>query len=139
VVEEAVVSEVRVRYAETDQMGVAHHSSYLPWLEIARTDFLRLRGMSYKELEGKGYRMPLLGLSVRYHSPARYDDLLAVEARLVAGSPVRFSFDYRVVRREDGCLLSEGRTDHVVTDLEGRPRRIPSELLSIIGGSGVQA
>jgi acyl-CoA thioester hydrolase len=135
VADDAAVAEVRVRYAETDQMGVAHHSSYMAWLEIARTDYLRLRGLSYKELEENGFRMPLLGLSVRYHIPARYDDLLAVEARLVAGSPVRFSFDYRVVRREDGRLLSEGRTDHVVTDLEGRPRRIPSELLSIIGGS----
>ncbi len=131
---EEAVAEVRVRYVETDQMGVAHHSSYLAWLEIARTDFLRLRGMPYRELEEKGFRMPLLGLSMRYHVPARYDDLLAVEARLVAGSPVRFSFDYRVVRRTDERLICEGRTDHVVTGLDGRPRRIPRELLSIIGG-----
>jgi len=132
-------SEIRVRYVETDQMGIAHHSSYLAWLEIARTDFLRMRGMPYRTLEENGIRMPVLEVRLRYRAPARYDDSLTVAARLERSTPVRFSFAYTVSRTEDGKVLCEGSTEHAATDLNGRARRIPREICSVIGGSRAES
>lgn len=125
---------LRARYVETDQMGVVHHASYLAWLEVARTDFLRDRGLPYRELEARGIRLPVLGVEVRYLQPARYDDEILVKARLSAATGVRFSFEYEVVRAGDGQLLARARTDHAATDHAGRPRRLPRDLSEQIGG-----
>jgi len=127
-------SRLRARYVETDQMGVVHHSAYLAWMEVARTDYLRERGLPYKELEALGFRMPVLGVEVRYLLPALYDDEILVKARLARASGVRFSFDYEVLRASDGTLLCRARTDHAATDHAGRPRRLPKELARLIGG-----
>ena len=127
------VSDLRVRYVETDQMGVVHHSAYLAWLEVARTDYLRGRGLSYRSLEESGFRMPVLSLGMNYHRPARYDDELAVRARLTDTTGVRFRFDYEVLRKTDGAVLCRGWTEHVVTDLAGKPRRLPKEMIALIG------
>jgi acyl-CoA thioester hydrolase len=127
-------STLRVRYVETDQMGVVHHSAYLAWMEVARTDFLRQRGLPYKELEGLGIRMPVLSVEMRYLSPARYDDEILVKARLSAAGGVRFSFDYEILRVSDGVLLCRGHTDHATTDHSGRPKRMPRDLAKQIGG-----
>lgn len=127
------VSDLRVRYVETDQMGVVHHSAYLAWLEVARTDYLRGRGLSYRSLEESGFRMPVLSLGMNYHQPARYDDELAVRARLTDTTGVRFRFDYEVLRKTDGAVLCRGWTEHVVTDLAGKPRRLPKEMIALIG------
>lgn len=131
----SATTQVRVRYAETDQMGVVHHAAYLPWLEVARTEYLRGRGISYRELEGRGIRLPVLGVRVKYHHPACYDDLLDVTAELTAATPVRFTFAYSVRRHGDGALLCEGRTEHAAVDLRGRPRRISPELFTLLGGT----
>ena len=128
----SVLSQIRVRYAETDQMGVVHHAAYLPWLEVARTEYLRERGLPYKELEERGIRLPVLAVSVRYLQPARYDDLLDVTAELSAATPVRFTFGYIVKRPSDDALICEGRTEHAATDPRGRPRRVPPQLFSIL-------
>ncbi len=127
-------SQLRVRYVETDQMGVVHHSAYLAWMEVARTDYLRSRGIPYRAMEEWGIRMPVLAVSVRYLTPALYDDELTVSAKLVEVSGVRFRFDYEVRRDGDDTLLCTGTTEHVATDLAGRPRRIPKDVLEIIGG-----
>jgi acyl-CoA thioester hydrolase len=127
-------STLRVRYVETDQMGVVHHSAYLAWMEVARTEYLRHRGVPYRAMEERGIRMPVLAVSVRYLAPARYDDELEVSARLAEASGVRFRFDYQVRRRGDEALLCTGTTEHVATDLAGRPRRIPKDVLELIGG-----
>ena len=127
-------SRLRARYVETDQMGVVHHSAYLAWMEVARTDYLRGRGLPYKELEARGYRMPVLAVEVRYLLPALYDDDILVKARLARASGVRFTFEYEVFRASDGTLLCRARTDHAATDHEGRPKRMPKELARLIGG-----
>ncbi len=128
------LSTLRVRYVETDQMGVVHHSAYLAWMEVARTDYLRDRGVPYRSLEERGIRMPVLSLQTRYFAPARYDDEILLKARLTEASGVRFRFDYDILRKADGALLCTGQTEHASTDLEGRPRRLPKDLLALIGG-----
>lgn len=127
-------SPLRVRYVETDQMGVVHHSAYLAWMEVARTDFLRHRGLPYRELEARGFRMPVLKVEVRYLRPALYDDEVLVKARLAGAGGVRFAFEYEVSRVSDGLLLARGRTEHASTDPAGRPRRLPKDLMQQIGG-----
>ncbi|MEM7248437.1 MAG: thioesterase family protein [Acidobacteriota bacterium] len=119
---------VSVRYSETDAMGVAHHASYLPWLELGRTGWIRGRGegRSYRRLEEAGYFLPVVELSCRYHLPARYDDELAVLTTLREASRIRFVFDYRVEHGADGGLLATARTEHAVVDGAGRPRRLPT-------------
>ncbi len=125
---------VRVRYVETDQMGVVHHSAYLAWMEVARTEYLRQHGLAYRELEESGTRMPVLQVHVQYLRPARYDDEVELLARLADSSAVRFRFEYEMVRRGDGALLCRGYTEHAATDLQGRPRRLPRDLFALIGG-----
>jgi len=115
-------------------MGVVHHSAYLAWMEVARTDFLRQRGLPYRELEARGFRMPVLGVEVRYMRPALYDDEILVKARLADAGGVRFAFEYEVSRPSDGLLLARGRTEHASTDHAGRPRRLPKDLMQQIGG-----
>jgi len=127
-------STVRVRYVETDQMGVVHHSAYLAWMEVARTEYLRNRGVPYRLLEEKGIRMPVLSVQADYKAPARYDDEVLLVARLARANPVRFTFDYEMRRMSDGVLLCTGRTEHAATDHDGKPRRIPRHLLDLIGG-----
>lgn len=130
------LSRLRVRYVETDQMGVVHHAAYLGWLEVARTEYLRERGIPYRTLEERGIRMPVLSLSVSYLSPARYDDELVLKARLAEGNGLRFRFTYEILREADGALLCTAQTEHVATDLAGRPRRVPKDVLALIGGNG---
>jgi acyl-CoA thioester hydrolase len=119
-------SSVRVRYAETDQMGVAWHGNYLAWFEVARTDFLRERGLAYRELEAGGLRLPVIEAQARYVRPARYDDVLQVHATLESVGRARVRFVYEVER--DGEILATGATEHAAVDGEGRPRRLPDEL-----------
>ncbi|MEJ2368330.1 MAG: thioesterase family protein [Acidobacteriota bacterium] len=129
------VSRIRVRYVETDQMGIVHHSAYLAWLEVARTDSLRQRGLPYAELEKMGVQMPVLGIQVDYIRPALYDDEIVVVARLVKATPVRFTFSYEVRRGDThGELLCRGETRHAAVGPEGRPRRLQKDILERIGG-----
>ena len=128
------VALLRVRYAETDQMGVVHHAAYLPWLEVARTEYLRERGLPYRQLEAMGIRMPVLKVEVEYRRPALYDDLLAVTARLESASPVRFTFRYEVRREGEPEPLCLAASHHAATGPDGRPRRVPPELMTILGG-----
>jgi acyl-CoA thioester hydrolase len=115
-------------------MGVVHHSAYLAWMEVARTDFLRERGLPYRALEERGFRMPVLGVDVQYMRPALYDDEILVIARLARAGGVRFTFEYEVSRPSDGLLLARGRTEHASTDHAGRPKRLPKDLMHQIGG-----
>ena len=110
-------------------MGVVHHSHYLTWFEVGRTELMRGAGKSYHDLEREGIFMPVLEASCRYRAPARYDDEIEVETRVVGASRIRVEFAYRVRRVEDGKLLATGRTVHVATDRAGAPRRMPAEAL----------
>ena len=119
---------VRVRYAETDQMGVAWHGEYLAWFEVGRTDLLRGCGCTYRDLEAQGLRLPVVEVEARFMKPARYDDLLEIRTRLTALGRVRVTFAYEVWRDGEGAPLATGSTSHAALDREGRLCRIPDDL-----------
>lgn len=118
---------MRVRYAETDQMGVVYHANYLVWFEVGRVELIRQMGLDYKTMEREdGVGIAVVEVTCRYKAPARYDDELIVQTRIagVRGSVVKFA--YRVVRAADGTLLCEGATTHVVVDKEMRKAAMPA-------------
>lgn len=121
-------SMVRVRYAETDQMGIAYHGNYLAWFEVGRTDLLREYGMTYRQLEGQDVRLPVIETRVVYRRPALYDDVLQIRTQLVEVSGARLTFEYEVVRDGETEALAQGMTAHAAVDANGRPRRLPEEL-----------
>jgi acyl-CoA thioester hydrolase len=119
-------ARVRVRYAETDQMGVVYHSNYLVWFEIGRVELIRSMGLDYKRMEAEeGCGIAVVDVHVRYRAPARYDDELVVRTKLLAARGAVIRFGYKVLRVEDGVLLCEGETVHVVVDKEMKKRSLP--------------
>ncbi len=121
-------SHVRVRYAETDKMGVVYHSNYLIWFEIGRTDWLRDTGLSYREIEAEGIQLPVIEAHCEYRQGARYDDDVEITTRAKKLSPVRVQFDYEATRRADGATLATGYTVHATIDRQGRPIRMPDRV-----------
>lgn len=119
------VSLVRVRYAETDQMGVVYHANYLVWFEVGRTDLLRSFGWTYRDMEATGVRLPVLEAHCEYRRPARYDDELEIHTHGRLLSPVRLEFTYEVRLKEDQRVVATGYTRHAAVDLTGRPCRLP--------------
>ncbi len=119
-------TEIRVRYAETDRMGVAHHAAWLPWLELARTDLLRAAGHPYRDLEDSGAGLPVVEVRCRYRASAGYDDVVRVHCRVEHVGSRSVGFAYRIER--DGMLLGEATTAHVCVDPQGTPRRLPEAL-----------
>jgi acyl-CoA thioester hydrolase len=122
------VSTVRVRYAETDKMGVVYYANYFVWFEVARAELLRSLGWSYREMEHEGVALPVIEAQCAYHKPAKYDDELEVKAEGQLLSPVRMQFSYEVVRREDATLAASGKTVHAAVDVNGRPCRLPERI-----------
>lgn len=114
--------QLRVRYSETDQMAVANHSHYFPWFELARTEWLRQRGVTYKQLESEGLALPVLKAEACFKHSACYDDLLEVAAVLAAYCKTRCVFRYRIWR--GGQLLTEGLTEHAFV-VGRRPAALP--------------
>ena len=104
------ITEITVRYAETDAMGVVHHATYPIWFEVARTDYIKKIGLSYSEMEKRGVMLPVTAISVKYHTPARYDDKLLITAKITRLTPARVEFAYALTR--DGVLLTEGTSSH---------------------------
>jgi acyl-CoA thioester hydrolase len=127
----ASVSSLRVRYAETDKMGVVYYANYLVWFEVARADLLRTLGWSYREMEIAGISLPVIEAQCQYLRPARYDDEIEVktEGRMV--SPVRMEFQYQVIRKEDQTLAATGRTVHAALDPSGKPCRLPARVREV--------
>lgn len=135
---------VRVRYGETDQMGVAHHAVYLTWFEEARTAFLASKGCSYAELERQGWALPVRKVDLRYRLPARYEEELEVEVHVAAARSASITFAYRIARRspgeegEDGSiLLASGSTELACVRRRGeemRPCAFPDALRGFIDG-----
>jgi acyl-CoA thioester hydrolase len=123
---------VRVRYAETDQMGVAYYSNYLVWFEIGRTEWLRDTGWTYREMEGEGLSLPVIEAYCEYRLGARYDDELEIRTLGRMVSPVRMAFDYEIVRRRDGAVLAIGHTVHATLDRAGKPVRIPARVKELL-------
>jgi acyl-CoA thioester hydrolase len=117
---------IRVRYAETDRMGLLHHANYLVYFEQARTEVLRSQGLTYKDLEDQGFLLVLTKLEVRYKRPARYDDLLSVRTYVERTTAVRIDHRYEVFR--DSELLAEATSTLACVDRDGRPQALPDFL-----------
>ena len=121
-------SRVRVRYAETDQMGVVYHANYLIWFEVGRVDFIRKLGMDYRSMgQEDGIGIAVVNVSARYKYPARYDDELVIETRLLAARGAVVKFGYRIVKAADDTLLCEGETVHVVVGKDMKKRTLPDK------------
>ncbi|MDO4264716.1 MAG: thioesterase family protein, partial [Deinococcus sp.] len=126
---------LRVRYAETDAMGVAHHAVYPVWFEVGRSDLMRGLGLSYAEVEAQGYFLMLTDLGVKYRRAARYDDQLTLLTRVeeVRSRTLRFGYE---LRGPSGDLLASGHTAHIVTDHSYRPQRLPGHLIEQLAQAG---
>lgn len=130
------VSTVRVRYAETDNMGVVYYANYLVWFEVGRTEMLRDAGWSYREMEQDGVALPVIQATCEYRLPAKYDDVIEILTRGTALSAVRVRFDYEVVRAADRASLAVGHTVHASVGVEtGRPCRLPERVRALLSGN----
>ncbi|MCI0402418.1 MAG: acyl-CoA thioesterase [Acidobacteria bacterium] len=125
---------LRVRYAETDQMGVAYYSNHLVWFELGRTEFFRRRGFVYKDIEeNDNCYATVAEVRCRYHAPARYDDTLTVRTWCKAARSRVIQFEYEIVN-ESGARIASGETLHVITDRRGKPRSLPDKYIEALLG-----
>ncbi len=124
------VTPIRVRYAETDAMGIVHHAVYPVWMELGRSDLLRQMGQSYAEWERRGVMMSVAELRVTYRAPAHYDELVEVRTRLREAGRRKVVFAYEVLRGE--TRLAEGESVHMITGSDGRARVMPEDLLRFL-------
>jgi acyl-CoA thioester hydrolase len=122
---------VRVRYAETDQMGVVYYANYFIWFEIARTDLLRHAGWNYRDMENQGFLLPVIEAGCKYRQPAKYDDELGISTEGTLLSAARVKFEYELTRRADAVVLASGFTVHASLDKAGRPCRLPERIRQI--------
>ncbi|MFO7957309.1 MAG: thioesterase family protein [Candidatus Brocadiia bacterium] len=120
--------EIRVRYAETDQMGVVYNSHFLVYFEVGRTEYLRSLGTTYRELEERGIYLAVVEAHCTYKGPARYDDLLELSTWVERLRPTRIDFAHEVRRKEDRAAVAEGQMVLACLDKEGHPRRLPPEI-----------
>jgi len=121
-------TSLRVRYAETDQMGVVYHANYIVWFEVGRVEMLRALGFHYREMEKQdGTHIAVVEARCRFKSPALYDDLITIRTRLLNVRDSLLHFGYEVVRSSDGTLLAEGETVHLVVDAEFKRIRLPEK------------
>ncbi len=117
--------KIRIRYAETDQMGYVYYGNYATFYEVARTEMLRQTGISYKELEDRGVMLPVIELHTQYFQPARYDDLITIRTTIRERPGVRIKFEYEIFN-EQGELLNSGMTQLVFVDIEkNKPCKAP--------------
>ena len=117
-------TELRVRYAETDMMGIVYHAHYLAWFEVGRTELLRAHGIPYRSLEELGYRLPVIEVQARYHRPALYDDVVTIVSRLREPPGIRLRIDYEVHAHNQ--KLVTGHTLHAFINRDGAPVRPPA-------------
>lgn len=117
-------TELRVRYAETDMMGIVYHANYLAWFEVGRTELLRCHGIPYRTLEEDGFRLPVLEINAKYLRPALYDDIVTIVSRMHERPSVRLRIDYEVLAR--GQRLVTGHTIHAFINRQGEPVRPPA-------------
>ena len=121
---EETKTEITVRYSETDQMGIAHHSKYPIWFEVARTDFLRKIGFSYSKLESDGILLPLTDIKCRFLKPLKYEDEIIIRTQICRITHVRIGFQYSVFKKETETIVAEGETNQGWTDRQFHPIRI---------------
>jgi acyl-CoA thioester hydrolase len=126
------VSELRVRYAETDQMGVVYHANYLVWCEVGRTDFIRQCGMSYAQMEARGVKLAVTEATLRLHASARYDDVVRVTTRVGDIRSRAVSFAYEISRVADGARIATATTTLVSLSADGRPVAIAPDIRALL-------
>jgi acyl-CoA thioester hydrolase len=124
----AATTTLRVRYAETDQMGVVYYAQYFVWFEVARTELLRQLGWSYRDMEASGVILPVIEAHCEYRRPARYDDEVEVRAEGRLTSPIRMEFNYEVAVAGQTGVVAAGRTAHAAVSRDGRPCRLPDRI-----------
>ena len=122
--------DVRVRYAETDQMGVAYYGSYVVWFEVGRSAYCRAKGFSYRELEEMGYRLVVIDLRARYKGSAKYDDLIVVRTQLKDLKNRMVTFAYRILKKDSNELIVQGETRHLCLNKRGNPGSMPEKFLN---------
>jgi acyl-CoA thioester hydrolase len=122
---------LRVRYAETDRMGVVYYANYFVWFEVARADLLRTLGWTYREMEEGGIFLPVIEAHCEFVRPARYDDEVQVRTEGRLRSPVRMEFTYRVSLNGQEGVTATGRTMHAALDIDGRPCRLPARIREV--------
>jgi len=125
--------DFRVRYAETDQMGVVYHANYLIWCEVGRTELIRAHGRSYAEIEQLGVGLAVSEATLRFHAPARYDDLVRVTTTLTEIRSRTMTFEYRITNAVHGTKLATASTTLIGLDRNGRVARLPQELRAALG------
>jgi acyl-CoA thioester hydrolase len=129
-----IETTVRVRYAETDAMGVVYHTNYLIWFEVGRGEYMRQKGGDYTDFEAQGFYLPVSELDARFIASARYGDLVTIRTWTEEMRSRSLTFAYEVVMQETGQVLVTGRTRHICTDREGRVKVIPKEMKELLGG-----
>jgi acyl-CoA thioester hydrolase len=126
------VTRVRVRYADTDRMGIAYHANYLVWFEVGRTEWLRAGGWTYREMEEDGVSLPVIEAHCEYRQPARYDDEIEISTAATVLSEVRIRFDYEARLTRGSGPAATGHTVHAAVGADGRPRRLPPRVLEYL-------
>ncbi|HEY3384500.1 MAG TPA: thioesterase family protein [Vicinamibacterales bacterium] len=124
-------ASLRVRYAETDKMGVVYYANYLVWFEVGRCEWFRTTGLSYRQLEVEGTILPVIEAHCEYRRPVRYDEDVEIRTGATLLSPIRLRFDYEVVLPGAAVPSAAGWTVHAAIDREGRPRRLPPVVRSL--------
>jgi len=129
-----IETQERVRYSETDRMGVAHNKSYFEWFEIGRTEFCRRQGIPYRDIEARGFYLVVAEAFCRYRIPLHYDQEVIIGVTLREATPKKVVFDYQILTKEDRRLVASGYTVHVATDARGKVSPLPLEILQRISG-----
>lgn len=124
--------EFRVRYGETDQMGIVYHAEYLAWCEMGRTEYIRSKGMSYADMERRGVPLAVAEASIRYHAPARYDDMIRVSTVLARLGSRGLTFDYAITNAASGQRLATASTTLVALDPQGKAATIPTDIREVL-------
>lgn len=126
--------KTRVRYGETDQMGVVYHANYLLYFEMGRTEYMRARGYAYAELERQGIYLAVIKATCRYKAAAKYDDVIIIRTTVAGMTNVTITFQYQVFKEEGNVLLAEGATTLACVNEQNRPRRLPAEIAQALAG-----
>ena len=126
--------DIRVRYAETDQMGVAYYANYLIWFEVGRSEFCREKGFRYADLEALGYKLVVSDVHCRYRNSARYDETVIVRTRLKEVNRRMITFGYQILRKDEEEVIAEGETRHICVDAEGKTKTLPEKFLICLTG-----
>ncbi len=130
---ETVDIEVRVRYAETDKMGVAYYANYFVWFEVGRAELCRKKGFCYADLEALGYILVVTDAHCHYRNPARYDEAIIIRTRLKEMNKRMITFGYQLLRKGNEEVLAEGETRHLSIGPNGKPKSLPERFLKLMG------